>query len=577
MSLMLTGVGIAKGVALGKAYVMKQGQTEIPEYEIPEYLLDEEIARFNQAIKQVREQLNSIREKISETTPEEITEFIESHILTLDENAISRIPARLIREKKINAEWALKQQQDNLAKVFDDIDEPYLNTRKNDVDIVVDAVLKTLKQQDIEPLDILDEEGELDRIIIADKISPSDLALLNSENLAGFVSEHDAPNSHTAIMARSLGIPAITGIGKARKYVQDGEKLILDGKYGTICVNPDNASSAYYHKLAAEIRRYKEDLSLLCNKPSVTKDGHKVVLSANIEMLTELEQMQKCGVEAIGLFRTEYLYMNRDELPDEEEQYQHYVELIEKAGNVPVNMRTLDIGADKQLPGMLEETKHANPMLGLRAIRFSLAHPGIFESQIRAILRAATKGQVGVILPLIGSAYELDKATSIIQNCRKNLIEQEVEIGEIKLGMMIETPAAVMLVEYFAKKVDFIAIGTNDLTQYMLAIDRNDDQVSNLFDSSHPAILRIINNIIQTCDKMEKDILVCGEMAGDKKFTRLLLGMGLRNFSMMPAQILEIKKHIRDSRIDNAELFINEILRSTRPERIEELIEKLNQ
>jgi len=574
---MLTGVGLAKGVALGKAYVMQQGQAEISEYDIPDYLLDEEVARFNQAIKQVREQLTSIREKIAESTPEEITEFVESHILTLDESAISRAPAKLIREKKINAEWALKQQQDNLLKVFDDIDEPYLNTRKNDVDLVVAAILKTLKQQDIEPLDILDEDNHLERIIIADKIAPSDLALLNSENLAGFVSEHDAPNSHTAIMARSLGIPAITGIGKARKYIKDGERLILDGKYGTICVNPDEVSSKHYKQLIQNIRQYKDELNLLCSKPAVTMDGHKVTLSANIEMMSELEKMQKCGAEAIGLFRTEYLYMNREQLPDEAEQYQFYADLVRKAGDVAVNVRTLDIGADTQLPGVSEDSRHSNPMLGLRAIRFSLIHKNIFKQQIKAILRAAAHGKVGVILPLIGSAYELDKAREIISNSKQELGAADIEFGDIKLGMMIEIPAAALLIEYFAKRVDFIAIGTNDLTQYMLAIDRNDDQVSNLFDSTHPAILRVINNIIQTCNKLEKEVLVCGEMAGDNKFTRLLLGMGLRNFSMMPAQTLEIKKHIRSSSIDNAKLFAGEILKSTRPERIEELIAKLNQ
>lgn len=576
MGLMLTGVGLAKGVAIGKAYVMKQGQTEIQEYNIPDYLLDAEADRFTQAIKQVRQQFNQIRDKIAETTSADISEFIESNILTLDESAISRAPIKIIREKKINAEWALKKQRDKLVKVFDDIDEPYLQTRKDDVDLVVDAVFKMLKQQDIEPLETMEEEENSDRIIIADRISPSDLALLNSDNLVGFVSEHDAPNSHTAIMARSLGIPAITGIGKARKYVRDGESLILDGKFGTICVDPDSVSVDYYQALDLEIKKYKKGLRLLCGKPSVTKDGSKVRLSSNIEMMSELGQVQKYGSEGIGLFRTEYMYMNRDELPGEEEQYQHYLEVITKTHNMPINIRTLDIGADKQLPGV-EKSEHVNPMLGLRAIRLSLKNLSVFEPQIRSILRAAAHGEIGIILPMISSAYELDKAMEVIATNKKDLMSAGVEVGELQIGMMIETPAAALMIDFFAKQVDFVAIGTNDLTQYMLAIDRNDDQVSHLFDSAHPAILQTINTVIQVCNKLKTRVMVCGEMAGDKKFTRLLLGMGLRHFSMGGSQILEIKKQIRNSRIDNAELFINEILKSARPERIEELISKLNQ
>ncbi len=576
MSLMLTGVGIAKGVAIGKAYVMKQGQAEIQEYEIPDYLLDAEADRFAQAIKQVRQQLHQIRDKIAETTSEEITEFVESHILTLDENAISRTPIKIIREKKINAEWALKQQRDKLVKIFDDLNEPYLQTRKNDVDLVVAAVFKMLKQQDIEPLESADEKENLNRVIIADRISPSDLALLNSDNLVGFVSEHDAPNSHTAIMARSLGIPAITGIGKACKYVHDGETLILDGKFGTICVEPDQISIDYYQALGLEIKEYKKDLRLLCSKPSVTKDGHKVSLVSNIEMMSELEQVQKCGSEGIGLFRTEYIYMNREQVPDEEEQYQHYIDVINKTNNIPINIRTLDVGADKQLPGVAK-AEHTNPMLGLRAIRLSLENLSLFEPQIRAILRATAHGEVGIILPMISSVRELDKTIEIIAKNKEDLINSGVEIGELKIGMMIETPAAALMIEFFAKQVDFIAIGTNDLTQYMLAIDRNDDRVSGLFDSVHPAILQTVNKIIKTCNRLKTDVVVCGEIAGDKKFTRLLLGMGLRKFSMGGSQILEIKKQIRNSRIDNAELFINEILKSARSQRIEELITKLNQ
>jgi phosphoenolpyruvate-protein phosphotransferase (PTS system enzyme I) len=578
MSLLLSGIGVSKGVAFGKAYVMTQGQMEVPEYEVPEYLIDDEVARFNDAVEQVREQLYAIKETVADTVPDDLTEFIEPHILTLNENAVYRKPRSIIRKKKINAEWALKLQCDKLVRMMRESGEPLLQTRRDDLEHVIEKILLVLKQQELAPVEEEDDpETGGARIMVVDRISAGDLAMMASEHLAGIISAYDAPNSHTAIMARSLRIPAITGVPHAHNLIRDGERIILDGKYGMAVVNPDARSIQHYQRLAADIFRYKQELTTLRNRPAVTRDNRTITLGANIDSSSDISELEKSSAEAVGLYRTEYLFVNRETPPTEEEQFGYYQGIATQLGGMEINIRTLDIGADKSIPGVDANPRHSNPMLGMRAIRLSLKNPQLFEPQIRAILRASAYGKVNIILPLITSFAELTKATDLIARYQSALLEEGHTLGEVKLGIMIETPASAMMIDFFARHVDFVAIGTNDLTQYTLAIDRSDEQVSHLYDNSHPAVLRMIYSVIQTCKALEKPALVYGEMAGNPMYTRLLVGMGLTNFSVTPSQILEIKKRIRETNYADAKARVEEIIDADHPDHINLLIETLNQ
>lgn len=577
MGVLLTGISISKGVAIGKSYIMKQGQNDTPEYHIEDYLIDSEVERYTMAIKTARIQLQEISEIVTKEASSDISDFIESHILTLDESAISRKPCSIIRKEKINAEWALKKQHDTLVKVFDDVNDPYLQSRKDDIIQVVDIISNILKNQGIEPIVTNDEKSESARIIISDHLSPTDLALLKNKNIAGFVSEFDAPSSHTAIMARTLNIPAITGIKNVHQLIEDGEPILIDGKYGCINVNPDEKSLAHYNNLTKVITQYKEDLKQLADKPAVTIDNEIIKLQLNLDSNSDLIKVNKLGADDIGLYRTESLYINHTEIPNEEEQFEYYVKLCKSMPGKTITIRTLDLSNDyKTIPG-IKRNEHSNPMLGLRAIRFSLAHPNIFKIQLTSILRASAFGNIRILLPLVVCQQEIAQVKEVIQQIQQELTEKEIPFDEnLKIGVMVETPAAALSVPTICQNVDFISLGTNDLIQYMLAIDRNDEKVNYLFDHAHPAVLNIISQAIKQAYEAETEIYICGDMASNPKYIRLLLGMGLRNLSVIPSQILEIKNIIRGTNIENSKLFVNEILKSHRKERIHELIDKLN-
>ena len=573
MSLLISGLSIAKGVAIGNAYIMTQGQIEVPEYHISDDLIDSEVDRYTQAVKTTRQDLQAISNKISSEVSIDIADFISSHILTLDEAAINRIPKVIIRKQKINAEWALKQQSDELIKVLNEIDNNYLHSRQNDIMQVANIILQNLNSQDIVPFSA--DDNVTPRIIITEHLNPSDLVLLEKQSIAGFVSEFDAPTSHTSIMAQNLEVPVITGIRHIHQYIKDGELVLIDGKYGTICINPDKRSIEHYRNLKQRIKEYKLNLQNLSAKPAITLDKQKICLYANLDFSFDLKKLNKISAEGVGLYRTEFLFLNRKTLPDENEQLNFYRDLAEL--NIPINIRTLDVNADEPLPTIKKEVEFNNPMLGLRAIRFSLSHPDIFKTQLSAIIKASAYGKINIILPMIISLDELLLSKQYIREVMNDLSEKHIDFDPtIKIGVMVETPAMALSLQLFAKHVDFFAIGTNDLVQYILALDRADEQVGHLYDPCHPAVLNLIYQIIQTAQEENLPIYMCGEMASNTKYTRLLLGMGLKIFSSIPAQLLEIKKIIRNSSIDKAKVYVNEILKTSSSKRIKELISKLN-
>jgi len=563
MTIALHGMGVSRGIAIGKVHIVKRDQLDIREYSIKQHLINDEIKRFENAVTNARQQLRAIREHIPESTSADIEGFIDTHLLMLGDVALTEEPMRLIKELACNAEWALKLQRDALVTVFDEMDDAYLRTRKDDVDYVVNRIQRLLLNQT--PLQHEKPDQRLSGyIVMANDLTPADTVLMQHHGIAAFATESGGPTSHTAILARSLGIPAIVGLQNALRYIKEDDELILDGVRGIILVDPDRNALSDYHHLQKEERRYYTKLGKLKNKSAVTLDGITISLQANIELPKDFETVVEVGAQGVGLYRTEFLYMNRESPPDEEEHHAAYTKVIEILNGLPLTIRTLDLGADKQVDGGRQSGPVINnPALGLRAIRLCLKEPALFRPQLRAIIRASVHGPVRIMIPMLSNMHEMQQVLQMIEDIKKEFDELAIPYDhEMQIGGMIEVPAAAVCADIFAQQLDFLSIGTNDLIQYTMAIDRVNDEVNYLYDPLNPAVLRLIHTTIKAGEKETIPVAMCGEMAGETKYTRLLLGLGLREFSVHPATLLEVKQIVIDSNIDDLEALAKKALKA---------------
>ena len=540
MTFTLHGIGISGGYAIGRAQLYSHDRLEVPHYVLRKADVGSEVTRFDAAVAEVRAEYGQLRDHIPEGAPSELAAFLDLHALILDDTMISQAPKGLIRQTACNAEWALAQQTEALLAQFESFEDAYLRERQQDVKQVADKLLKALLGHPGQaPLKVSDEPT----VLVAHDLSPSDMVLFKRHAFAGFITDLGGTTSHTAILARSLNISSVMALHNARSLIQEGDVLIVDGIAGVVIVNPDQLILEEYQLRSDQWRLEQQKLKRLKSSPSATLDGEAVELLGNIDLPQDVFDALDENAAGIGLFRSEFLFMNRPDLPPEDEQFEAYRDVAAAMKGRPVVIRTLDSGADKSLDWMSEVS--VNPALGLRAIRFCLAEPRLFVTQLRAILRASHYGQVRILIPMLSSLDELDQALELIALAKAELAREGQPFNPgVPIGGMVEIPAAALVAEWFAQKLDFLSIGTNDLIQYTLAIDRADESVAHLYDPLHPAVLRLIANTLAEAHAQGKPVSVCGEMAGDVGMTRLLLGMGLRSFSMHPAQILAVKQEI---------------------------------
>ncbi len=577
MTFSLQGISASKGIAIGKIHLVERGQLEIPEYVLPKRYVEEEVERFTHALEAARKQLAAVREHIPRDVASDVAAFIDTHLLMLEDSALTKAPAELIRERQCNAEWAVKVQRDALVSVFEAMDDPYLRTRKDDVDHVVRRIQRALMQEDKSSHP--PAEGHFaGRVVFADDLTPADAVLMQHQGIAAFLTEFGGPNSHTAILARSLRIPAVVGLHAARQYLRDDETVVIDGRQGVVLVNPDRAIIQHFRKRERDIERHRAARTKLRRAPVVTSDGVRIKLQANVELPADIEAARQVGADGVGLYRTEFLFMNREQPPSEEEQYEAYSGLARKLDGAPVTIRTLDLGADKQVDGGRPGAPvTANPALGLRAVRLCLREPGLFRPQIRAIMRASADGPVKMMIPMLSNTQELLQVVHITKECRRELEREGKPFDEeMPIGAMIEVPAAAVCADIFARHLDFLSIGTNDLIQYTIAIDRIDDEVNYLYDPLHPAVLRLVQLTIRAGERAGIPVAMCGEMAGDARYTRLLLGLGLKEFSVHPNTLLEVKQVIMESDLGALRKYVQRVMRAVKPSSRAALIDEIN-
>lgn len=554
MSIALQGVGVSRGIAVGKVHILHRDKLDIAEYPIPVGEIDQEVRRFEEALAAARQQLRAVRDHIPWKTPGDIAAFIDTHLLMLDDAVLSREPARLIRDMHCNAEWALKLQYDALVSVFDQMDDAYLRTRKDDVFHVVNRIQRILLNQDPLRHEISDKYLQ-GYIVLADDLTPADTVMMQHHGIAAFATEYGGPTSHTAILARSLRIPSVVGLHRARRFAQEDDLIVVDGSTGVVLIDPDARALAHYRQRQQENKRHYAELIKFKGAPTITGDGIPIELNANIELPNDFDAVREVGATGVGLYRTEFLFLNRETPPDEDEHFEIYTGVLRALEHRPITIRTLDLGADKELAGDRRNGPMAtNPALGLRAIRYCLKEPSIFRPQLRAIIRASALGPIRLLIPMVSSLQEMEQVLTIVGEIKEELRSKHIDYDDgMPIGAMIEVPAAAICADIFARRLDFLSIGTNDLIQYTIALDRVNDEVNYLYDPLHPAVLRLIDTVIEAGRKNNTPVAMCGEMAGDARYVRLLLGLGLREFSVHPAGLLEVKRIINDSRIDELE------------------------
>ncbi|MFH1870986.1 MAG: phosphoenolpyruvate--protein phosphotransferase [Pseudomonadota bacterium] len=579
MTFSLHGQAVSGGIAIGRAHLVSHAILEVAQYQLRERDVPAELLRFDQAVAAAGAELHGLRSEASVPgAPAELSAFVDLHSMILADPALTEGVRELIRERRCNAEWAVVQQMQLVVDQFDEFEDAYLRERKQDIVQVVERVLRVLlgKTRKLAKRKTTTDD---DLIVVANDLSPADTIQFKSLRIGGFVTDLGGSTSHTAIVARSLAIPAVVGMQHARPLIQDDDLLIVDGTRGVLIVDPDLGVLQEYRLRKSELELERSKLKRLVSGRSRTLDGETVELHANIELPQDAERAREVGADGVGLFRTEYLFMNRDELPDEDEQFEAYRSVARALGGKPVTIRSLDIGADKEARALRNRAgNHAatNPALGLRAIRFCLAEPQLFLVQLRAILRASHYGKIRLLIPMLAQAQEIVQTLALIDLAKIQLRESRHKFDDgMEVGGMIEIPAAALSLGPFLRRLDFLSIGTNDLIQYTLAIDRTDGTVAHLYDPLHPAVLKLIAQTIQSAQRVAMPVAVCGEMAGDPKLTKLLLGMGLRQFSMHPAQLLEVKQQVMMADAAQLSLRVARLLKFDEPEKISELLEKL--
>ena len=560
MTFSIHGLAVARGIAIGKAVLVASSRVDVAHYFIQPSQIDEELKRITQARDAVMAEVQRLHQSVPKDAPPELQALLEVHMMLLQDEMLAEGVSYWVKDRLYNAEWALTSQLEIVARQFDDMDDAYLRERKGDLEQVVERLLRHMKglptslpqphpkkqasgswHQD----HLLDDSHDVPLVLIAHDLSPADMLQFKQSVFTGFVTDVGGKTSHTAIVARSLDIPAVVGARNASQWVKQDDWVIIDGDAGVIIVGPSPIILAEYAFKQRQAEVERERLARLRHTPAVTLDGQHIHLLANIELPEDTRLAIEMGAVGVGLFRSEFLFMNREgRLPDEEEQYLAYKRAVEGMQGLPVTIRTVDVGADKPLDRTAKDQAHLNPALGLRAIRWSLADPSMFLSQLRAILRAAAHGKVNLLIPMLGHAKEIHQTFHLLEQARQQLDKKLIPYGPLQVGAMIEIPAAALSLPLFLKHFDFLSVGTNDLIQYTLAIDRADEQVAHLYDPLHPAILQLVAQTIALGAAAGKEVALCGEMAGDPGLTRLLLGLGLRYFSMHPTQILRVKQEV---------------------------------
>jgi phosphotransferase system enzyme I (PtsI) len=573
MSFTIHGIGVSGGIAIGHAQLVSHTQLEVAHYDIAKERVADEKARFDAAVATARAELDSLIDHIPAGAPAEFGAFLELHRMFLDDPVLTETPKELIEAQLCNAEWALKLQMEALLEQFESIEEGYLRDRKTDVVQVVERVLKALMGR---PGQFLQHTApEANSILVAHDLSPADVIQFKGHQFASFITDLGGATSHTAIVARSLNIPSVVALHQARTLIRENEILIVDGSNGVVIINPDKTVLAEYQLRKEQMELERLKLKRLKKTRTTTLDGTAVELHANIELPDDVAGAKENGAEGVGLFRTEFLYLNRGDLPGEDEQFEAYRRVVTEMEGLPVTIRTFDLGADKQVDAA--ERVAPNPALGLRAIRLCLAEPRMFHRQLRAILRASHYGKVRILIPMLSSVHELNQTLHLIDEARQSLEADGVAYDrKVPVGGMIEIPAAALSLSTFTRRLDFLSIGTNDLIQYTLAIDRSDDTVAHLYDPLHPAVLNLVAHIIRGANRANVPVAVCGEMAGDVRLTRVLLGFGLRQFSMHPAYLLEVKQQVLKSDLDQAMVYAQKMLKSDDPEKLAQLLARMN-
>ena len=575
--LSLFGSGIGRGIAIGSAYVLKNSDIETPYFNIEKSAVPDEVKRFNDAVLETENKYKTLLKNLPKSAPKESAAFINAHMMMLRDPLLADESAKIIKSQLINAEQALQIQSNNLIQVFDQMEDAYLRNKRSDVQHITNSLLRCLLGIVSHTLEDANHEDLAGKIIISKDLTPAETMFIKDKKVAAFVTDLGSPISHTAIVARSLKIPAVVGLHASIKYITDNDLLIVDGLRGIILINPNEEVLKEYKARQRKIREREKHLNTLTNKISRTTDGRRVQLSANIESVKDLKAVKRVNAAGVGLYRTEYLFMNRSEAPTEKEQFQAYKRIVTNVEK-PVIIRTLDIGGDKQLDFNYPQKTSSESPLGLRAVRLCLNHIDLFKPQLRAILRASAYGKLAIMIPMVSNYDEVNQVLSIIKQTKLELRKEGINYdSRIKVGGMIEVPAAAIMAEVFAKKLDFLSIGTNDLIQYTLAIDRVDDAVNYLYDPMHPAVLMLIKQILRAGRSAQIPVSLCGEMAGNVRYTRLLLGLGLKNFSMDASNLLDVKEKILNADSKKARYLAQKIINCDNSNQARDYLEKLNQ
>ncbi|MEB2510284.1 phosphoenolpyruvate--protein phosphotransferase [Burkholderia multivorans] len=579
MSFTLHGIPVSRGIAIGRAYLIAPAALDVAHYLIEANRIDAEVERFRTALDAVHRELEALRADLTDDTPSEVGAFIDVHAMILGDAMLVQETIDLIRTRRYNVEWALTEQLDLLTRHFDDIEDEYLRERKADIEQVVERVLKALAgaPSAAQALDGAAANGTSEMIVVAHDIAPADMMQFKTQSFQAFVTDLGGRTSHTAIVARSLGIPAAVGVQHASALIRQDDLIIVDGDQGIVIVDPAPIVLEEYSYRQSEKLLEQRKLQRLKFSPTQTLCGTPIALYANIELPDDAKAAVDAGAVGVGLFRSEFLFMHQKEMPEEEEQFAAYKRAVEWMKGMPVTIRTIDVGADKPLEALDEGYETApNPALGLRAIRWSLSEPQMFLTQLRAILRASAFGQVKILIPMLAHAQEIDQTLDLIREAKRQLDDAGLAYDpNVRVGAMIEIPAAAIALPLFLKRFDFLSIGTNDLIQYTLAIDRADNAVAHLYDPLHPAVLHLIAYTLREAKRAGVPVSVCGEMAGDQALTRLLLGMGLTEFSMHPSQLLVVKQEILRAHLKSLEKPTADVLAAFEPEEVQAALKRL--